>query len=380
MDSRIDLLIYAHDGRGLGHASRGVAIGSAVRRLYPELKVLFLSGCKQTETLIGPAPLDWIKLPAYEKALVNGLPQGRIGNANLKNSTLVASRTRLIQSIVEEYRPRCVMVDHEARGRKAELAPAIENARDTIWILGLRGVIGQVGSLWSDTNTRFFKKYYQSLLWHGDDAVLGRDTLKTIEAHYQIEPVTTGYISRLREMACWKGAFSETGRPLAGTVAVSWESEASRSFLEALRRALTRIGDRYGAWRIYVNFAQDLFKDLPFCQVQDLSPLYLYSLSNSKMAVTYGGYNSLADILSVNIPAVVLLRDNEEREQEWHVKKLAALEGTSLIVMHEKTVTAPVLQKALETQLNAPHPGKSDINLKGSDKTAHILAEYIQSN
>ena len=88
----------------------------------------------------------------------------------------------------------------------------------------------------------------------------------------------------------------------------------------------------------------------------------------------------MADILSVNIPAVVLLRDNEEREQEWHVRKLAALKSTSMIVMHEKTVAARALQKALETQLNAPHPGKSDINLKGSDKTAHILAEYIQSN
>ena len=140
------------------------------------------------------------------------------------------------------------------------------------------------------------------------------------------------------------------------------------------------MGDRYGAWRIYINFGQALFKDLPFCQVQDLSPHYLFSLSNSKMAVTYGGYNSLADILSVNIPAVVLLRDNEEREQEWHVNKLAALESTSMIVMHEKTVTAPALQKALETQLDAPHPGKSEINLSGSEKTAQVLAEYIQSN
>ena len=67
---RLDLLIYAHDGRGLGHASRGVAVGAAVRRLFPELKVLLLSGCRQTGALIGPIPLDWIKLPAYEKVIV----------------------------------------------------------------------------------------------------------------------------------------------------------------------------------------------------------------------------------------------------------------------------------------------------------------------
>ena len=75
-DPRLDLLIYAHDGRGFGHASRGVAVGAAVRRLYPELKVLFAFGCRQTAALVGPVPLDWIKLPAYEKGYCPGNAAG----------------------------------------------------------------------------------------------------------------------------------------------------------------------------------------------------------------------------------------------------------------------------------------------------------------
>jgi predicted glycosyltransferase len=55
--SRLDVLIYSHDGRGLGHVSRGVTLGMTFRRLFPQLKVLFVSGSKQTSTLIGSCPL-----------------------------------------------------------------------------------------------------------------------------------------------------------------------------------------------------------------------------------------------------------------------------------------------------------------------------------
>ena len=51
--ARLDVLIYAHDGRGLGHASRSIGVGMALRRLYPELKVLFVSGCSLSQELIG---------------------------------------------------------------------------------------------------------------------------------------------------------------------------------------------------------------------------------------------------------------------------------------------------------------------------------------
>ena len=64
-NQRLDVLIYAHDGRGLGHAGRSIGIGMALRRLAPQLKVLFVSGCSLAQELIGRAPLDWLKLPSY---------------------------------------------------------------------------------------------------------------------------------------------------------------------------------------------------------------------------------------------------------------------------------------------------------------------------
>ena len=376
-DPRIDLMIYAHDGRGLGHASRGIAVGSAVRRLFPELKVLFVSGCQHTAALIGPAPLDWIKLPSYKTIIVNGLPRGQIGNTNLKNSDLSKSRSSLIRAIVAEYRPRCVLVDHEAQGTKAELLSAIEMETDTVWVLGLRGIIGKVEAVWSDKAVNIFKKYYRDLLWYGDAAVLGRETLQTIANRYGLEPFPTGYISRFRELDHWLEQSAYMDKPFAGTIAVSWYSQTSLSVLKCLHQALTKIGDAYGIWQVYVNFGQALFKDLPFCRVQNLSPQYLFSLAHSKTAVVYGGYNSMTDILSVNIPAVIFLRDVEDQEQELHVKKLAALPNTAIVVMPEKEVGPDSLQQALEQQLQSDRPRDHGINLDGAENTAKKLAEFI---
>jgi len=377
-DYRLDLLIYAHDGRGLGHVSRSVAIGAAVRRLFPELKILLLTGCKQTDSLIGPAPLDWIKLPSYKKVVINGTPVGCVGHTNLKNSYLVKSRAALIQSIIKEYRPRCVLVDHEAPGKREELVSSIKLETDTQWILGLRGIIGQVEDVWSDLTTTIFKQHYCALLWYGDETVLGKETLYTIKETFDTQPIITGYVSRLKEMRHWFDISHNSGdKPYAGTIAVPWESEASVPFMNSLHHALSKIGDQYGKWQIFMNSGQNIFKDLPFCTVQDLSPRYLYALANSKTAVIYGGYNSIIDILSVNIPAVVLLRKIDDMEQEEHVKKISDVTNTSLLSISEHDVDSRRLQKALTRQLQVSTLGSSELNLDGAATAAQKLHDYI---
>ena len=126
-----------------------------------------------------------------------------------------------------------------------------------------------------------------------------------------------------------------------------------------------------------MNSGQNIFKDLPFCTVQDLSPRYLYALANSKTAVIYGGYNSIIDILSVNIPAVVLLRKIDDMEQEEHVKKISVLKSTSLFSINESEVDADRLQKALTRQLQVSTLGSSELNLDGAAIAAQKVAEYI---
>jgi len=103
--TRLDILLYAHDGRGLGHASRTIGIGMAIKRLYPDLRVLFVSGASISQSLIGRSGLDWIKLPAYASKIENGVSTGVDGPAGFYKSVLGNHRATMLAQIVESFKP-----------------------------------------------------------------------------------------------------------------------------------------------------------------------------------------------------------------------------------------------------------------------------------
>ncbi len=375
--SRLDLLIYAHDGRGFGHVSRSVAIGAAVRRLFPDLKVLLLTGFQQTAALIDAVALDWIKLPSYQKAVVDGKARSRIGNTNLKHSDLVKSRRRIIRSVVEAYQPRIVLVDHQPQGKSDELVDAIQCTSDTIWILGVRGVVGQVKDVWSDNAAAIFAEHYKALFWYGDDSILGREPLDELKGHFGIQPRVAGYVSRLKEVRRWHKSPPDQGNGYAGTIAVPWDTEASESVVKDIAVALERIGGQYGDWELYLSTGLEQFTHLPFCHAEEPGPRYLSTLPNSKVAIIYGGYNSITDVLVTRIPAIVLLRGLNDREQQGHVARLVERQGSALIAIEEKEVNAGLLESALIGLLESKPPDYSRLMLDGAESAARMLASFL---
>lgn len=378
---RLDFLIYAHDGRGLGHASRGIAIGMALRRLFPKCKTLFLSGCKESRALIGPAPLDWIKLPSYVTEIVEGQSQGRDGDSKFNKSVLTILRSEILSSIVKIFRPRYVLVDHAPPGKRGELRQVLEETEgtDTRWILGLRGIVGNDSNVLSDDSIEVFKKYYHSLFWYGDSEVLGRDSLDAVAKRFGVEPIETGYVSRLNEI---KDLLQEDKGSLAGTVAIPWGNEKTWAFLENIYAALGAIGDRYGSWHIYVardrrDAVQERFRSFSFCSVYEVSETYVTSLLNSKVSMLYAGYNSLSDVLATQVPSVMLLREVGDKEQERHLKRLMSHAKEAIEALEESKTDAPTLQAALEKQLHAPPFENQNINIGGAETAASILGEGV---
>lgn len=386
---RLDLLIYAHDGRGLGHASRSVAVGMAFRRLYPQMKVLFVSGCKASAALIGNAPLDWIKLPAYETAVNAGKSKGRIGSANISDALLGDMRAEMIKDIVALYRPRCILVDHMPQGKHRELCPALAASRttDSRWVLGMRAVVGTVAGVWSDLAQSIFRDHYHAMLWYGDRRVTGNTALESLQSHYGTEPVAVGYVSRMAEIAHSEAISPPCGGKLAATVSLPWMGENTINILPHFARAIADIGPDYGDWRIFIGTKgnpqakrriEDLFRALPFCSIAEPGERYIPSLLNSKMAVIYGGYNSLTDVLFAALPAVVLLRGMQDQEQEAHLRGLRDIQKASLVVLAENEVDTAGLGRVLKAQLVAEQASGHRLNLSGAAGAARYLAGVIQ--
>jgi predicted glycosyltransferase len=383
--SRLDVLIYSHDGRGLGHVSRGVTIGMALRRLFPKLKILFVSGFKQTATLVGPCPLEWMKLPSYETQIIKGKSKGRLGNTNIKNCYLGPARANIIESIITNFKPRCVLVDHDPPGKRDELLPSLRLTKgtDTIWILGIRAVVGEVTAIWSALSKHTFQEHYHSLLWYGDEKVLGGEIPYAIGDYFATNPIVTGYVSRFLEMKHWTPYDS---RRYAGTIAVPWLSETSLTFLENLYEALYELGERYGRWKIFTdlkkieaeaNNIKIKFDDIPYCTVENVSDRYLAALANSRVAIIYGGYNSLTDIMAAKVPSVVIVRGMNDREQEEHVRKISQFKPNLIYVLKENGTNWKTLAEGLEKQLNVEVEDESEIMLKGAEVSAAKIVEPL---
>ncbi|HKJ64974.1 MAG TPA: hypothetical protein VJ969_06205, partial [Desulfopila sp.] len=355
---RLDILLYAHDGRGLGHASRTIAIGMAMRRIAPKRRVLFLSGSEFCRELIGPAPLDWIKLPSYETVVVQGKSRGVPGKSNFSDAALGLLRSRDIAHILSTYRPRLVLADHSPRGKHRELLPALQKSADddVLWVLGIRGITGEVGQVQDKDTTALFTSFYKALLWYGDADVLGSAQTEALARHYHTAPVECGYVSRMREYAA---CHQQQKKALyAATVSVPWFGESTPSFLENLYKVLCHTGDRHGHWMLYLDnrhksasrFRQ-LFADLPWVQVKEPGQGYMDSLLRCRCAIIYGGYNSLVDVISTGIPALVVIRDMTDGEQEHHVKLLLSAAGGSLLSIGEKC-SLPELVTAVDALFN----------------------------
>jgi predicted glycosyltransferase len=375
---RLDFLLYAHDGRGLGHASRSIAIGLALRRLYPQCKTLFVSGCKQAAALIGNGTLDWMKLPSYSTTIVKGRAEGGYGHSNFYKSVLGQLRTEMLASIMKIFQPRIVLVDHAPTGKRNELFRAQEVTRDvdTRWVFGLGGIIGDDKDVWADAAIQCFKNYYDLILWYGDTQAMGSEYPKIIAQRFGVNPVETGYVSRLMES---KRLLASEKDRLAGTISIPWGTEATWKFVKKIYEAIKGIGESYGPWRLFVDrekkeMIQDLFRNLPFCTVDAVSERYIPSLVKSRVAIVYAGYNSIGDVLASRIPAVVLLRDLKDREQQTHVDGLLPFTKEYVTVLPESNTDTQSLQQALESQLRAPPWHNEILNMKGAEFSALTLA------
>jgi predicted glycosyltransferase len=380
---RLDILIYAHDGRGLGHVSRSAAVGMALRRLYPELRVCLITGCRRTQELIGEAPLDWIKLPAYDTMVIDGRSVGIDGPCGIDDKELGRLRARQIRQVIELYRPRLVLADHTPQGKHRELIEAMEIGRVEApqWVLGVRGIVGSVKQAGSSLATELYQRYFSRLLWYGDRHVLGPDHLDELTRRFGDRPVECGYVSRLIEQALISP--NPTIRRYGCTISIPWFGEHTDSFFNKLVEALGLLGPDFGRFRFFIGGGdlaalKSRLEGLPHCSAEPFGTAYVEALSGSRSAVVFGGYNSVIDAVAAGVPALVVMRAMEDREQQEHLAALTQVEGNSLATVKEDTCSVEELYRELLALMNAGFdPLAIEIDLGGAEKSAAVLSSML---
>jgi hypothetical protein len=176
----------------------------------------------------------------------------------------------------------------------------------------------------------------------------------------------------------------ESDEQLAGTVSIPWLGEKSVDFLKILAAVLKKIPTSFGRWRIFVDTGDytgtdrqigQLFESISGCRTEPPGSDYVRALLHSKTAIIYGGYNSLMDIVHAGIPALVVLREMEDEEQQLHLQKLKETTEESLLTISEAQVSAGELERLLLTQLQRKRLPAVTLKKNG----ATCAAEYLQS-
>src|SRR5437867_11857638 len=167
-------LFYSHDGFGLGHTRRHLAVARALMELAPESSILLAPGTDFAGRL-GLAPsIDVLKLPELRKVSNHEYAPRRL---RIPVAEIRALRSELLHAAVKAYRPTVVLVDKHPFGAKGEFRAGLEELRAAggCAVLGLRDILDEPANVlkeWSPHRMQErISEFYDRVLVYGERSV-----------------------------------------------------------------------------------------------------------------------------------------------------------------------------------------------------------------
>ncbi len=371
-------LFYSHDSYGLGHLRRSVTIASQLIDRLPQASVLIATGSPVATSFKLPGGVDILKLPSVSKDRA-GRYVSREWPMELRD--LLKFRSKLLESTVEGFRPRVLLVDHKPIGLMGELSLALSKARNigTRCLLGLRDIVDHPDAMesefGSDEVRHSLSENYSQIMVYGDRRVFDASREYSQLAAVRKRLRFTGYVVR--------PAARPPFRPLAllrphVVVTVGGGEDGPRRvnrYMDALE-----LGDP--AWNSTIILGP-LFSNEKGREVKkrartmrsveihrthnDLPAL----LRDASAVVSMAGYNTVTEILQARIPSVLLPRVTPRLEQAVRAQRLAALGLAQSAAGAEpkelfESITRAIQQRRILAELPA---------MNGAQKAAAMLLQ-----
>ena len=326
----IRLLLYSHDGFGLGHLRRNTTIASRVVKDMPGSSVLLLVGCPLGAFFKLPPGVDFVKLPSIIKVNTGeweprSLP---IGQEDTR-----AIRMCMIRAVAEHFRPHLFLVDHVPTGVWAELLPTLKmlkNLEDPPRvILGIRDILDApevTRELWRREGVYgVLREYYDDIFIYGCPEVFNAAAMYGLDGPLAHKVTYCGYLCS--EEACGTGTQTreelQLRRDKLVVVAAGGGYDASplmRMCVEALRP----LGDASPAEMIIITgplMAEEQreglrrqAQGLPVRVLRQVEDNLSY-LNAADLVITMAGYNTLTDAIRLRKRILLIPREGPSAEQ-----------------------------------------------------------------
>lgn len=384
------LVVYSQDGLGLGHQRRTTLLASEFLAAKAGASVLTISDSPIGQFFSTSMGYDYLKLPSIHKV---GPGDWRPLSLSLPFPEVLAVRREIIQSAVLKFAPDVVLIDHMPHGAMGELVPTLEalEGRGTRIVLGLRDILDEptvVRRRWHlEGAVDAVERYFHDVLVYGS-----RDVFD-VSAEYDLPE---GVSQRLRY--CGYVCPSAASPSVADKLRNRYLRNASAADLivamagggadaDALFSTLLRAAPAISAQRPCVvvivtgpflphcehRKLVHLARGLPIHVIRSVHDSLTY-LGAADLVIAMAGYNTTAEILTLDKPALLVPRSGPSAEQQMRARLFADRGWVSWLPPEE--LSPDSLAKAAVTALTTRQCRTSTPDLRGR----HTAAQHLLTN
>lgn len=330
-------LFYSHDGFGLGHTRRHLAVASALGELDRHAAILLATGAEYVARLGLPRQVEVLKLPSLRKVANEEYCSRHLP---IPGEEIRALRSELLLSTVKSYRPDVVLVDKHPFGASGEFRAGLKALRRQGGraVLGFRDILDdppQVLREWRPFRMqRRIAQNFDQILVYGERSVFDPVSAYHFPASMTARTRFCGYVlndERAAVIPDVQPPFpprNERTRPLVLASAGGGE--------DGFRMLATFMHAAAGASWDGCVVSGPMTPDVELAQLEQLAercgvifrafvPHLARLFDSADALVCMGGYNTLTEAVAHGIPTVCVPRTVPRREQLIRAEAFARL-------------------------------------------------------
>lgn len=385
--ARPSVMLYSHDGFGLGHLRRTVRLGQIIRKVVPEASVLIVTSSPAAGRPLIPDELEYIKLPSVTKTGAERYHP----HYDTTLESCISLRSALLLTAVQEIQPDLLLVDHRPLGLKREVLPALEWIKSAAphihTVVGLRDVLDEPSTVmrdWRENGIYEALDYlYETILVYGERSVLDITREYAMPGPIARKARFTGYLGAIAPQRTREEVRASLGLTSGRLVVVHAGGggdgkDLIDTYLDTFHLLPGDIHSLVVTGPLMSRDDRERFKKeatdgrITLVEYQhDLAS----AIAAADVSVSMGGYNTVCEVLSAGVPALVVPRIFPRQEQYIRAQRLA--ERGLLDMLLPTSLTPVALAAGVVKALADPPTRHAPVNLNGAERAAQLLAPFI---
>ncbi len=386
------IAFYSHDTQGLGHIRRNIALAGAIVADEPRTDVLILTGAPQATSLPLPPNTEVITVPTVAKGADGGYAAATFA---MDLGSLLALRSNLITTALRAFAPDVVIVDKVARGLDGELEQGLAALRGMRGhttgtrprvVLGLRDILDDpltaIREWRSAATTQAIKEHYDEVWVYGDRSVVDVVTDYDLPGPVAAKVRYTGYLAEGRSEGLIAPRDEPRRRPVPRPYVLCLVGGGQDGYETALAFARATYPAGHTGVIVTGPYMQPSLRRRLRAIAEERGDLVVREfvtntielIGDARAVVSMGGYNTVCELLTEEVPALVVPRVRPRQEQLVRADRLSRLGLVD--AMHPDDVTTARLADWLDDAVTSTdRRDRSAIALDGLRRVPDLVAE-----